>query len=581
MNKLGTFSELRCRRPRPDAGSCTPQKQGRHAAEPHAQDPLSNTFNDFTCVSNTLPSFTHVAFRSIHQAAGSFSAMAELYELLAPYFDVPDQPSSSLPPPSADDLHTRSYLTRLSTLSLSDLASTEPASLLQSAQSHLRNLQALSKRSHKAVIASSSHLRSLTSLLPSLGSEASSLDQHVPHLETAASEFAQKYDRSTENAVLDRRKRAMLLSRNADRVSDVLDLPSLLSSSVSAAQVGGATSASSTATSYASALDLHAHVKRLSALYPQSELVSTISKQAEAEIQNLTSILITSLRSPSLKLAAAMRTIGWLRRVAPDLAGDRHGSRAMATSTKSFDLSSNASHDDGALGSLFLVCRLRTLNTTLVALEPLRDLADQETTRHRHGANGVKSKLQPTSTTGSQSERYLKRYIEIFREQSFSIISMYKSIFPSGLPTAEAGHFDTTIPRNDDTILMIPPPVSSFALHLVDMLTTTLRAYMPNVSDKSVRESLLTQVLYCAGSLGRLGADFGMVVALLEADVAAADIEAVSEHTAEAPNEEEDGREWVQVMNKHRVQASRLEVLARGVGTGRKGSSSVEVQSPT
>ena len=33
--------------------------------------------------------------------------------------------------------------------------------------------------------------------------------------------------------------------------------------------------------------------------------------------------------------------------------------------------------------------------------------------------------------------------------------------------------------------------------------------------------------------------------------------------------------EWVQVMKKHRIQASRLEVLSRGVGTARKSSMDV------
>ena len=127
----------------------------------------------------------------------------------------------------------------------------------------------------------------------------------------------------------------MLLSRNVDRVSDVLDLPGLLSSTVTTAQNS---TASGSSTSYASALDLHAHVKRLSGLYPQSELVGSISRQAEAEIENLTSVLIASLQSPNLKLAGAMRTIGWLRRVAPDLADDGYGShKPQATSTKSFN----------------------------------------------------------------------------------------------------------------------------------------------------------------------------------------------------------------------------------------------------
>ena len=498
--------------------------------------------------------------------------MDPLYELVAPYFNKPDSPTSHLSAPSGTNPQTANYLTRLTTLSLPELTSTEPASLLQSAQLHLRNLQALSKRSHNAVIASSSHLSNLTSLLPSLGSQATELLHDLPELETAATNFARKYERSTENAVLDRRKRATLLSRNVERVSDVLDLPTLLSSTVSAAQASTTNSSSSTTTSYATALDLHAHIKRLHGLYPQSELVGNISKQAESEMQNLTTILITSLQSQSLKLASAMRVIGWLRRVAPDLADDGFGSaKSQAKSTKSFDLSANAASADGTLGSLFLVCRLRTLHSTLDALEPLRDLADQETLRRRQGVNSKLLKQQVSaSALGSQSERYLKRYIEIFREQSFNIVSMYKSIFPSGLPNPDGSAPVELDEHNDKSTLSLASPLSSFTLHLVNMLMSSLREYLPNITDKQARESLLTQVLYCAGSLGRLGADFGMMVALLEEEMSS-EIVADEQATGEEP-------EWVQVMKKHRIQASRLEVLARGVGTGRK--TSMEVQSP-
>ena len=161
--------------------------------------------------------------------------MSDLYELLASYFDD-HNPSSRAHPRATRDAQTTAYLNRLTTLSLGDLTTIEPASLLHAAQSYIRNLQALSKRSHKAVIASSSHLSNVTSLLPSLGSEAHELKNAVPQLESAAADFAQKYDRRTENEVLDRRKRAMLLSRNVDRVSDVLELPTLLASTINAAQ---------------------------------------------------------------------------------------------------------------------------------------------------------------------------------------------------------------------------------------------------------------------------------------------------------------------------------------------------------
>lgn len=487
-----------------------------------------------------------------------------LYELLAPYFD-----EGSAPPAPRD---AQSYLARLSTLSFHDLTASEPASLLQSAQSHLRSLQALSKRSHKAVIASSTHLASLSSLLPAFANQAQALGDDLPQLESAAADFAQKYDRSTENAVLDRRKRAALLSRNVDRVSDVLDLPSLLSSTVTAAQAGNAGSASVTAstTSYSSALDVHAHIRRLRALYPQSELVGTIAEQSEAEMQNLASILITSLQSPLLKLAAAMRTIGLIRRVALELAGDdQQSTKSSILSTKSLGMRSTVSGGDGALGSLFLVCRLHMLHKTLEALNPLRDLAYQETTqRVKQSESAGKPTKQSTSNTvsqGSQSERYLKRYIEIYREQSFGILSMYKSIFPSNLP--EPDHKPSSSDLHDP-LLPLPSPLASFALHLVEMLEDTLREYLPNVIDTTTRESLLTQVLYCAGSLGRLGAEFGMTIALLEDEL------------GEQRDTEEKELEWVQVMKKHRVQASRLEILARGVGGGSK-KGSMDVSSPS
>ncbi|KAK5682498.1 hypothetical protein LTS10_005626 [Elasticomyces elasticus] len=465
--------------------------------------------------------------------------MADLHDLL------------SLPPATANDASTTGYLTRLTTLSLPDLSTTEPASLLQAAHSHLRNLQALSKRSHKAVIASASHLAALSNILPGLHTQARTLRDNVPALENAATTFASKYSRNnTETPVLDRRKRALLLTRNLDRVSDVLDLPSLLSSTVAAAG-------------------------------------QTPNTNPEQEIENLTGILIASLQSPGLKLAAAIRTVGWLRRVAPELAEEEgYGAKVGASASS-----------DGALGTLFLLSRLRNLNNNLAALEPLRELADQETVRRKRLqiANGVSKAKQGAvqqpcsgsgsgaSTTGQSSERYLKRFLEIFREQSFAIISMYRSVFPSGLPTPE----NATLERNgddDDALLPLPSPLATFTLHLVDILTETLRGYMPNITDKSSRESLLTQVLYCAGSLGRLGGDFGLMIALLGEEMTVDDDD--DGDGAEEAQKDEDKDigvvmepEWVQVMKKHRIQASRLEVLARGVGTGgtgvRKGSEGV------
>jgi hypothetical protein len=80
------------------------------------------------------------------------------------------------------------------------------------------------------------------------------------------------------------------------------------------------------------------------------------------------------------------------------------------------------------------------------------------------------------------------------------------------------------------------------------MLEDVLKQYLPNVRDKSSRDSLLTQVLYCAGSLGRLGGDFSMLLAGLVDDL----------------EDEEENEDWVDVTKKHRVLAGKLELMVGG-----------------
>ncbi|CAI6342494.1 unnamed protein product [Periconia digitata] len=501
-----------------------------------------------------------------------------LYELLIPYFDAQD--ASPTTRPSATDPVIIQYLARLTTLPVQALSSSEPQSLTQSSQSILRSLQALTKRSHKAIISSNDHLSHLRTVLPNIAHDAVSIHAQLPELDTAAHSFAEKYSKSAENPILDRRRKAMLLARNIDRVSDVLDLPNLLSTAISSSST--ATTQSSTTSStvananYASALDLYAHIKRLYTLYPASSLISTLSSQAEQEMKTMTTNLINSLQSQGIKLAGAMRTIGWLRRVAPEL--------DEAWSTRQSGIGSG----EGNLGALFLVCRLACLESMLAALDPLKELADQESARRESGTAAGSDKA--LWVQGQQTEKYLKKYLEVFREQSFAIISMYKSIFPSALPAPGSTSDETTASTSTqqtptDASQPTPSALATFPLHLVQTLLETLHAYLPNVTDRSSRDSLLTQVLYCAGSLGRLGADFSIMIALLEEELrSGADGEDEVSDEEEGDEIEVSGvegeEEWVEVMKKHRVQASRLELLASGVGTSARNSPTPTAASP-
>ncbi|KAI4126576.1 MAG: hypothetical protein LQ347_004926 [Umbilicaria vellea] len=473
-----------------------------------------------------------------------------LYELLVPFFD---SAPSSRPIPSSNDPVVTSYLNSLLTLPLSSLSSSEPQALAQSLHSNILSIQALSTRSNKSIIATADHLASLQEALPLLRKETRKLSDGIPTLDSEAVRFSTKYTRSAENEVLDRRKRALLMARNVDRLSDILDLPTLLSSTISSSSIGG--QIMGTTVNYASALDLHSHIKRLHQMYPDSGLVGSILLQAEVAMQEMTISLIASLRAQNIKLAAGMRTVGWLRRVAPEL----------NSGTKS----NGPVHDEGTLGSLFLVCRLANLVSTLEALDPLRELAEQESQRRLQNPDTASN--GNIWSGGQQTERYLKRYIEIFREQSFAIISMYKSIFPSATTdNVNGGDLASkflsfglkTLPPErsvgkDDPFGPLPSALATFPLHLVQLLTETLKRYMPNIRDKASRESLLTQVLYCAGSLGRLGGDFSIIMALLAG-------EGSEDGDDDDDDDDDEPCEWAEVMKKHRILAGRLEMLASG-----------------
>lgn len=385
------------------------------------------------------------------------------------------------------DATTLAYLAHLAEQPADALRSSEPQHLAQASHSLLLSVQALSKRSHKPIVESAASHASLRRTLPVLAQRAAELSQAVPRLDHEAENFSAAFSKAGEGQTVARRKQALRLLHNAERLVDVMELPPLLTSAVKTSPV-----------SYSSTLDLYAHVRRLASLYPSSPLVSSVLAEADAAIRQMATDLVVSLEAPGLKLAAALRTVGWLKRIVPDLVS---GVPA-----------------EESLPALFLVCRLTTLVTTLAALEPLRELADEERRRQ--------SKAGHSWSGGQQTERYLKRFIEVFREHSFGIVSMSKSV--------EASFASSSRARNDP-LSPLPSALSTFPLHLVGLLLETLRTYLPTVRDQASRDSIVTQVLYCAGSLGRLGADFGMLLAAIGVD------------------------EWVDLVKRHRLLAGRLE----------------------
>ena len=478
-------------------------------------------------------------------------AMAEsLYDLLKQY--LPDGKGEKSQPPTPD---ASRYLSRILSLRLSDVTTTEPESLQQASHSNNVSIQALSSRSHRTTTTSFGHLSTLESSLQHLSSSTSNIRQVIPELDKSAVNFASNYSKSGDaNAVLDARKQSMLISRQADKLQDILELPALLSTAIASAGTATAGGAN-----YSQVLDLFAHIKRLQILFPDSAAVRSVQAEAQSAMKDMTTNLIGALRGQNIRLAAAIRTIGWLRRVLPELVSQSSASKQGAPSSSVFSVQAPIQQDEDDFGAIFLCARLCTFLTMTEALAPLRDLADQETTRRLEYHPDTKQDQSRRAShggfaaQGQQTERYLKRYIEIFREQSFATVSMFRNIFPGDDEPSEEP-------------LRLPSALATFPLQLVGIFMETLNAYLPNVVDSAARESLLMQVLYAANSLGRLGADFSMMIATLDQSTATAVAKSSAEDTTteETIPQARKEPEWVTIVRKHRVQAARLEALAAG-----------------
>ena len=548
-----------------------------------------------------------------------------LYELLEEHLP----PSSRA---SISTLEISTYLSRLVSLRLGDLTDTEPQSIAQSAHSSLVSIQALSSRSHRATTVSSDHLSTLRSSLPLISTSVDAIRKAIPDLDSSAVSFAALYSRSRDDAVdgkgnglLTARRDASLLAAQADKAQDILELPSLLRASITAANTGGSiTNSSTSSANYTQALDLFAHIKRLQIMYPDSHLIKSVLADAEVAMKDMTTNLIAGLRAQNLRLAAAIRMIGWLRRVAPELSTSSDAAvtsastsqKPIATSKSQFSSfgGSTSTQEEGHFGALFLVARLCTFLSMTEALAPLRELADQETAVRREAAQKDSHAIARSAATrpqpkrksspgynvrlaGQQTERYLKRYIEIFREQSFATISMYRNIFPT-----DESPMNVTSPSQLELGLSLPSALQTFPIYLIDIFISTLKHYLPNVTDPNVRESLLMQVLYAANSLGRLGADFSLMIAELyeekeeedhdtdgqedraviqavgvetetsgpivlgDGEATAQDVPVAEDTLGETAGERkpQPEPEWISVIKKHRVQAARLEAMAAG-----------------
>ncbi|TFY74612.1 hypothetical protein EWM64_g9399 [Hericium alpestre] len=325
----------------------------------------------------------------------------------------------------------------------------EPTNLSSTSSQLTNALTTLCTSSYPTFLSLHAATTGLSNTLSSFSTSLTHLLDDIPSLEDAARSF------STEvNGVQAERRRASLVLEQSAKLQDVLELPILADACVRNGY-------------YQEALDLSTHVANLAARFPNIQIVQDVHAEVDNAVRNLLAQLLSMLREPA-KLPILFKSVNFLRKmqILPE----------------------------EELALAFLAGRLETLNLALQSVELEKKGVDRE-----HDKDAWL--------------RYLKKYIDAWREGVHDVVTQYTTIFldrPSTTFTPTSSS-----PVSSDTLRSLLP---TFTSHLLTRLLTVLRDGLPHISDPTALTSLLTQLTYCATSFARVGLDFRALLPPLFAD---------------------------------------------------------------
>ncbi|KAH7924498.1 hypothetical protein BV22DRAFT_1066744 [Leucogyrophana mollusca] len=359
-----------------------------------------------------------------------------------------------LPSPSPSNA---AYLASLPNLALSELLST-PTALTTQSHTVTSSLTALTHTSYATFL--SLHETS-TALLGSLSSLDTALDalltSALPALDDAARVFR---ERSGPSVVEDRQKARVVLEQH-DKLRDLLDVPVLIDTCVRNAL-------------YAEALALAAHANAALKTLPADgaemplQLAASLQAEVASSLHAMRLLLLDTLHDPARKLPAFWKAVQFLRRM-----------HAMP-------------EDELALA--FVSARINCLRNALQGLERDAGIAPHAPT----SSANIEDRERDMDRDGEDAARFLKKYVDAWREGAYDLITQYTTIFLERSLGASAPQ-DLPPPPSHTIKQTLPPTL--LALLLPTLETHLHRAY-PHLAP------LATQLAYCSSALARVGMDF-------------------------------------------------------------------------
>ncbi|KAF4622877.1 hypothetical protein D9613_002276 [Agrocybe pediades] len=417
--------------------------------------------------------------------------------------------SSKVPLDQLTKQTSQSYLSALSTYGLQDLLS-EPT-ILQTQSHHLTSsLTSLTHTSYPTFLSLHQTTNALTASLTSLSSSLDSLlNKSLPALEESAAGWKTR----TETVLKERNKARVVLDQH-EKIRDLLEIPILIDTCVRNGY-------------FAEALSLVSHAKALAANAsaankPPSLILSSVLSEVHYSIMQMLLSLLTTLYEPNRKLPTLWKAVNFLRKMdvfgpsSPFASAPQHlkATLAQVDSDKSVDLLGEVISNEEQIALAFLVGRESCLKSTL---EP----CGSDVSRMIHGAELDEREKEDLA-------RYLKKYIDLWREGVYDVITQYSTIFLEKSTTtiqiqqsSTKSTQDTTQPPAalpfdaDQEWIRLRTLITTYAsralnTHLIPILSPSL----PLLS-LSLLPSLLTQLTYCSTAFSRVGLDFRGILSSL------------------------------------------------------------------
>jgi len=207
--------------------------------------------------------------------------------------DILASTDSSLTNVSGASPLIQGYLSRLTSASLSSIIQ-EHATLDEEKKDLDHQLNRLAKREYHSFVDTASHGDAIATAFEGFDAKVDRVRETIPSLDTAVTEF-----NAFAKSQLSERERSKNLLSNHDRLLDILEMPSLVSTCVRNGY-------------FSEAIQLSSHVKRLATLhYTHVSLIQDLAAQVESAMTEMTGRLISLLKEP-LKLPSALKVISLL-----------------------------------------------------------------------------------------------------------------------------------------------------------------------------------------------------------------------------------------------------------------------------